>query len=148
VALPAGQVLQALLSGRLPDGRPFDPYATALVEGRAAPACHPPDPNAKVTLTRLRPDRVELRTRSARGAVLVLADAWYPGWRVRVDGRPAALLRADYLLRGVAVPAGEHHVEFVFRPASFYAGLGVSLAALLLTLALPLRPLLRRRLAG
>jgi uncharacterized membrane protein YfhO len=39
-----------------------------------------------------------------------------------VDGRPAAILRTDYLYRGVVVPAGEHVVEFVYRPRSFLLG--------------------------
>ena len=58
----------------------------------------------------------------ARG-LLVLHDNHYPGWKAYVDGEPAPLLRANYTFRAVAVPAGDHRVEFVFWPASLQYGL-------------------------
>lgn len=66
---------------------------------------------------------------------LVLADAWYPGWQVTIDGRPAPLLRANYLFRAVLLPAGQHRVQFEYRPASLRTGAGVSLAAAVFLLA-------------
>jgi hypothetical protein len=69
-------------------------------------------------------------------ALLRLADLWYPDWHARVDGRPAPILRADYLLRAVAVPAGRHRVEFRYQSAAVRAGLVMSLVSLTLSLAL------------
>ncbi|MBW8011440.1 MAG: YfhO family protein [Chloroflexi bacterium] len=60
---------------------------------------------------------------------LVLADVWYPGWVVKVDGESGTLLRADYLFRGVEVPAGSHTVEFIYRPTSFYFGASIGIIA-------------------
>jgi hypothetical protein len=74
------------------------------------------------TIERYEPDRVTVRTASDAGGLLVLTDRWFPGWHATVDGRPAAILRTDYLYRGVVVPAGEHVVEFVYRPRSFLLG--------------------------
>ncbi len=54
---------------------------------------------------------------------VVLLDAYDPGWRVTVDGRPARLLRANLLFRAVAVPPGRHTVEMVYRPAALVVGL-------------------------
>jgi uncharacterized membrane protein YfhO len=51
-----------------------------------------------------------------------------------VDGKPAALLRCNYLMRGVEVPAGEHQVKFHFRPDTKY--LYVTMAAVILGLGL------------
>jgi len=48
--------------------------------------------------------------------VLVASDTYYPGWRVRVDGREAELLEANVAFRGVVVPAGRHEVEFSYEP--------------------------------
>jgi hypothetical protein len=95
--------------------------------------------------------RVVLDVRATRPAVLVLTDSYYPGWTATVDGRPARVLRADFLFRAVVVPPGEHVVEFAYRPLSFDAGLALSrlsaqalaaLAALVAALA-ALPPLFR-----
>src|SRR5262249_49121323 len=73
-------------------------------------------------IARYEPERVTVRTASDAGGLLVLTDRWFPGWQATVDGRPAAILRTDYLYRGVVIPAGEHVVEFVYRPRSFLLG--------------------------
>ena len=59
---------------------------------------------------------------------LLLLDTWYPGWRAEVNGRPAAVRRADYAFRAVPVPAGRSTVRFTYVPFSFW--LGLALAAL------------------
>jgi uncharacterized membrane protein YfhO len=61
----------------------------------------------------------------------VLTDAWYPGWRVTVDGEAADILRTNYALRGVYVDSGTHRVVFQFRPRILYLGVAVTAAALL-----------------
>jgi len=78
-----------------------------------------------------RPDRLVLEARlSARGYV-VLLDSFAPGWRARVDGRPAPVLPANLAFRAVEVPAGTHRVEYVYRPPWMLAGLAFSAAATL-----------------
>lgn len=69
-------------------------------------------------------------------AILRLADMWYPDWTVRVDGRPAEMLRADHALRAVVVPAGRHRVEFRFASPSVTRGLALSVACAAIALAL------------
>ena len=61
---------------------------------------------------------------------LVLLDSYYPGWRAYVDGVEVRILRANYAFRAVQVGAGNHRVEFIYRPRSFYLGLWVSSVAL------------------
>jgi hypothetical protein len=63
--------------------------------------------------------------------VLVVSEVDYPGWTVRVDGEPAEGLRAYGVLRAVALGAGSHVVEWVFRPWSVFIGLGWAGATLL-----------------
>ena len=65
-----------------------------------------------------RPDRVEIEVDSLQPGVLVLHEAYYPGWFVEVDGQPARLLRANVLFRGVEVSEGRHNVVFRFAPFS------------------------------
>ncbi len=62
--------------------------------------------------------------------VLVLGDSIYPGWRVYVNGEEKEILRANLFFRAVALPQGEHQVEFRYNPVSFTIGLGVSLGTL------------------
>ena len=76
------------------------------------------------------PEQVEIEVNSKAPGYVVLTDAWYPGWEAAVDGEPAPVYRADLFFRAVAVPAGNHHVVFTFRPRSVGIGVGISLAAL------------------
>lgn len=62
----------------------------------------------------------------------MLTDAYYPGWRALVDGRPAKIERADYYFRAVYLEGGKHTIEFVYDPLSFKVGLAISLASLAL----------------
>jgi len=68
--------------------------------------------------------------------LLRLADLWYPDWVARVDGRAVEILRADYLLRAVPVPAGRHQVVFRFESPAMRIGLLASLASLAAAIAL------------
>ncbi len=69
-------------------------------------------------------------------ALLRLSDLWYPDWVARVDGKRVPVLRADYLLRAVAVPAGKHRVEFRFESKAMRRGLRLSLVSLAAILAM------------
>jgi len=90
----------------------------------------------QATLTTYDSRRVVVEVSAAEDGYLVLTDAWYPGWRVWVDGDEAPLLRADVLFRAVQIPAGAHVVEFIYEPQSFRAGVLVSAAALIALLSL------------
>ena len=86
------------------------------------------------------PDRVVVEAEASGAAHLVLVDAYDPGWRATVDGRPSPVLRANVAFRGVALPAGRHVVEFLYRPRSVMWGLWISGAALLAGAALAAWP--------
>lgn len=77
-----------------------------------------------VRITAQQSDRMSLVADARRPAMLVLADTYYPGWHVYVDGQESVLYRADYLYRAVYVPEGSHTIEFVYAPRSvIYGGL-------------------------
>ena len=67
---------------------------------------------------------------------LVVTEAWYPGWKVFVDGRKEELLRADYVFRAVAIPEGRHSVEFIYDPESFKIGQWATFTSLLVLIAI------------
>jgi hypothetical protein len=141
-ALGEQATLDVIRKGRLPEGVAWEPLRTALVEsepvehlgttsGEGAAAGGITANVGSAEVTRYEPNRVDVRTKSGGPAVLVLGDNHYPGWRAYLDGRSVGVLRVDYNLRGVYVPAGEHEVRFVYRPKSVYIGLAVSLLAAL-----------------
>ncbi|WP_418608307.1 YfhO family protein [Georgenia sp. SUBG003] len=51
--------------------------------------------------------------------MLVVADGLHDGWEASVDGEPVDIVRADYAMRGVPVPAGDHVVELAYRPVGW-----------------------------
>jgi len=77
----------------------------------------------RVSIVRYTCNTVELKVSAAPYAFLVLTDQHSPGWQVFVDGKAAPIVRADYAFRALAVPPGEHTVEFVYSPRSFAMGL-------------------------
>jgi uncharacterized membrane protein YfhO len=61
---------------------------------------------------------------------LVLADAYYPGWKAYVNGKEQVIRRANLFFRAVVLPAGTHTVEFRYDPTSFKLGLAISIATI------------------
>jgi hypothetical protein len=74
-------------------------------------------------------DRLRVEAELAGDGYLVVSDTYDPGWTARVDGRSAVLLRANTCFRAVALPAGRHVVEMVYRPRVVLAALIVSALA-------------------
>lgn len=69
------------------------------------------------------PERMVIRVRASGPALLVQTDTWYPGWEARLDGAPVEIRRADFLFRGVPVPAGEHELVLEYKPEWITTGL-------------------------
>ncbi|MDX2167739.1 MAG: YfhO family protein [Deltaproteobacteria bacterium] len=130
-ALPADDVTRTVRDGRFPDGRRFDPRLTALVEDRPAEHFGELDPDAFARITTYQPNAVELVTGARQAAMLVLSETFYPGWRATLDGAAVPIVRVNGVLRGVALPAGEHRVRFDYRPRALAIGAAVSGTTLL-----------------
>lgn len=107
---------------------------TVFIEGEAPPLA---GGGGRAGIARYTPNEVEVST-SGGGGWLVLADAYFPGWQVQVDGQPERLYKANGNFRAAWVPPGEHRVVFRYSPMSFKVGLLASFVgamALLLALA-------------
>jgi hypothetical protein len=101
---------------RSPD---FDPARTALVSDElpSAASGSPGTPAAgTVEFAFYSPKLIRLSTKTAAPAILVLNDRHHPNWKVFVNGRPEALLRCNYAMKGVYLTPGDHTVEFRFEP--------------------------------
>jgi hypothetical protein len=116
----------------------FAPRTTALLDPAMEEAVGCVETRAgggsQVEIVRYEGNRIEAQVQGG-GGLLVLSEVDYPGWRATVDGGPAQLLRADYVLRALCVPAGEHRVELVYDPPLLKIGLGVTGLALLTIVA-------------
>jgi hypothetical protein len=123
----------------------WDPRQTAFVSTDAALDLPGGPLDGEADLVTHEPDRVVVRTRASRPALLVLADNDYPGWEATVGGAPAEIVRANHTFRGVVVPAGEQTVEFTFRPQALYTGLYLYLAGWLVLALYAVILFLRRR---
>lgn len=107
---------------------------TELPEGSAA------------KLVALTHESLTVQTTSSIDTLLVTSDLWFPGWRAFVDGAETNVLRANYAMRAVAVPRGEHEVVFRYRPTHFGLAASLSLLTLLaLGVALAWRPRAKMR---
>jgi hypothetical protein len=137
VTLKPDQVLAALKWSVLPDGRLFDPARIGFVEEPLALKGEG-DATAEAVVERVTDTVVEVRTRSSVVSFLVLSDVFYPGWSVTIDGVPSRLYQTDYILRGAVVPAGTHLVRFAFTPRTFYAGVGITVLASVITIGIPI----------
>ena len=71
-----------------------------------------------ITQTSLTSDEVKYTVNSQKGGVVVFSEIYYPGWTATIDGKPADIARADYVLRAMQVPAGNHEIVMQFRPQS------------------------------
>jgi len=81
------------------------------------------DSTASVTLTEYEPDYLKYESSNGKEGLAVFSEVFYPvGWKVSIDGKPSPQLRANYVLRALMIPAGNHTIEFAFRPDSYYIG--------------------------
>ena len=96
------------------------------------------DPNATIKLVKYSPDDMVYQSGTTAPSVAVFSEIYYDkGWKMYIDGKESPYFRADYVLRAAQIPVGNHKIEFIFHPASYYTGEKISLAgSILLVLAL------------
>jgi hypothetical protein len=124
-------------------------FASIALEGRDAVAVESerPVPNGGgvVRAVAREPEGASIEVEAFSEGLLVVNDAWWPGWVARIDGREAPILPVNVVARGVVVPAGRHVVTMAYDPPEVRVGLAVSSAGLLAAVGLVLRDLRRRR---
>jgi hypothetical protein len=121
--------------------QPAAPRDFAPVDRPVTTAPAPPGCESTVVTTERRAELITQQVSACAPGLVVLADAWFPGWTVDVDGVDAEPVRVWGFLRGVGVDAGTHHVTWRYAPWTFRLGAWLSAAA---WLAMALGLLLRR----
>ena len=87
-------------------------------------------PADSVWMTSYEPNELRYRSRLHSEQAVIFSEIYYPkGWKLTVDGQPAEIFRADWILRGAFIPAGEHEIVMRFEPQSYETGAAVSRAS-------------------
>jgi hypothetical protein len=84
----------------------------------------------KVAIIDRGPNHMVFQASTACAGHLFVSEMWMPGWTAYVDGEAHPVLQANYTFRAVPIPAGDHRVQMVYRPASWLLGLGITLTTL------------------
>lgn len=109
-------------------------YENTLARGEAWLTNDPmgSDQLQSLSSTRRFANHTEYQVQVDQPALLVASEVAHPGWIARVDGQSVPIVPVDGLLRGVHLDAGQHRVQFDYRPANVIIGLVGSLLGLAL----------------
>ena len=99
-------------------------YEVAVVDKRFAADVegftYQPDSTASISLESYRPNQLVYRSKTNSEQLAVFSEIYYqPGWQATIDGKPAPHFRADWTLRAMRIPAGEHEIVFAFKPTGY-----------------------------
>ncbi len=98
-----------------------------------------PDSTAKVSLITYKPNELVYETQSSAQGLAIFPEIYYnvrDEWQVSIDDQPAKMIRANYVLRALRIPAGKHTVRFRFEPVSVTVGRKIDLVSSILLLVL------------
>ena len=124
---PTLERLQEIVAGGLDE---------VVVQADDAPAIAP----GEVLAVRRGREQVEIDAEASGPALLVVNDAWWPGWTARIGERRVPILPADVLVRAVPFPAGRHQLVMTYEPPEVTAGMALSALGLAIALALAALP--------
>lgn len=110
----------------------IDPQRTAVLDKRFARKVstgHFDTDSASIRLTDWRANRLTYVSDNPQNGLALFSEIYYPdGWSATIDGKPAEVLRADYILRAMEIPAGEHEIVFSFAAPGFSLMKGITTA--------------------
>ena len=131
----------------------FDPRHTAVIDRRFTSLINETLPakteGDTIYLTSYKPNELRYTSHSSDNRTAVFSEIYFPwGWHVTIDGQSVTEARANYVLRALSIPAGEHEIVFRYQPQSIARTEGIAFASIggiiLLLLAAAFMPLVRR----
>lgn len=130
-AKTADEEMLSLNANRLGDtaqvANAFEPAKTAVIRSTYQNELNGytfgKDSSAKVRLDKYGLNNISFASNNSQNGLAVFSDIYYPhGWTAYIDGKETPILKANYILRALKIPAGQHKIEFKFHPKSFYLG--------------------------
>ena len=115
----------------------IDPSKEAAIDSRfkdqIKSSSYPVTANDKIELVSYEPNELNYKYSAEGERLAVFSEIYYPaGWECFIDGKGSSYFRANYVLRGMVLPAGNHEIKFTFKPSSYFTGNKVSLASSIL----------------
>lgn len=96
-----------------------------------------PQKNGTITLKEYSPDKLVYASNSSSEQLAIFSEIWYgpnKGWQAYIDDKSVEHIRANYALRALKIPGGQHKIEFRFEPISYFVGKTISLICSILIL--------------
>jgi len=91
----------------------------------------------QISLIEYKPNYLKYSSSNSQNGFAMFSEIYYPkGWKAYIDGVQVAYLRANYVLRGIEIPSGDHSIEFKFSPTVYFVGNKISLVSSILLLLL------------
>jgi uncharacterized membrane protein YfhO len=87
------------------------------------------DSTGTIKLSDRSPRQLKFESESSANSLAVFSEIYYPGWKATIDGQEASIIRANYILRAIEIPAGKHTVEMRFEPKPYVVGNKVTMAS-------------------
>jgi len=110
----------------------FDPKDTAVIEDtfkKYIPFIPTPDSTAYIRLIKNDNDAITYQCSSSTNQYAVFSEIYYDrGWKAYIDNKEVPIIQTNYVLRGLAIPAGNHSIRFEFKPASYYDSVKFTIA--------------------
>jgi hypothetical protein len=106
----------------------FDPREVVFVEEKLGKTIDTVGEGASVKVTDYRNESITIKAKATGTNFLLLSEVYYPKWAAYVDGKEVDIIKSNYFMRGIVLPAGEHTVEFKLKSEKFEIGKTASLA--------------------
>ena len=107
----------------------FNPSDTAVIDDVYAPIIKsflPTDSAASIKMTSFDNDAITYQTNTTANHLAVFSEIYYKDWKAYIDGKNVDFAKANYVLRAMVIPAGNHKIEFKFEPAIYFLGKNIS----------------------
>ena len=146
-AATADDEINALNASRLGDTtivpNAFEPKKTAVMRDKfkteMGSYAFGKDSSSFVKLDKYGLDEISFKSANTKDGLAVFSDIYYAnGWKAYIDGKETPIMKADYVLRCIKIPAGNHSIEFQFKPESFYKGQKIAMVSSILIILLVL----------
>jgi uncharacterized membrane protein YfhO len=106
----------------------FNPTEVVYLEEKLGKNIDPVTDGASVKITDYRNEKITLEAIATGTNFLLLSEVYYPSWKAYVDGKETEIVKSNYFMRGIVLPAGKHKVEFKYESPKFETGKMASLA--------------------